>query len=201
MLTEQAKQLIPKARIVSFAQWLPTYSPGTIIQFQAADNEGRYPNDRDLEQLVANIDTFPEAEKSAALARIEVVRLLRDQADTIVTEARESLLSQYPGITEPGGDLYPPERAKACWRDFWHFLRCISYGMAGGQTEYTSKEGLHYMELLYQELKVPLPAMVSGLEGLKTASLKRIPAPDPDAIAPYFDHLILEMRRFLPSDS
>jgi hypothetical protein len=198
MLTERAKHLIPKARIVSFANWESTYPPATIGMFQAADDEGRYPSDTDLDQLVATFETFPEAEKSAALARVGVVRLLRDQANAIVTEARETLLSQYPGITDPGGDLYPPERAKACWRDFWHFLRCITYGIAGGQTEYTSEEGLYYMELLYQELNVPLQAMVSGLEGLKTASLKRLPVTDPQAIAPYFDHLITQMRRFLP---
>jgi hypothetical protein len=198
MLTERAKHLIPKARIVSFANWESTYPPATIGMFQAADDEGRYPSDTDLDQLVATFETFPEAEKSAALARVGVVRLLRDQANAIVTEARETLLSQYPGITDPGGDLYPPERAKACWRDFWHFLRCITYGIAGGQTEYTSEEGLYYMGLLYQELNVPLQAMVSGLEGLKTASLKRLPVTDPQAIAPYFDHLITQMRRFLP---
>ncbi|ERT08867.1 phycobilisome family protein [Lyngbya aestuarii BL J] len=198
MLTERAKQLIPKARIVSFANWESTYPPATVAMFQAADDEGRYPSDTDLDQLVATFGTFPEAEKSAALARVGVVRLLRDQANTIVTESRETLLAQYPGITDPGGDLYPPERAKACWRDFWHFLRSITYGIAGGQTEYTSAEGLHYMELLYQELNVPLQAMVSGLEGLKTASLKRLPVTDPQTIAPYFDHLIHQMRRFLP---
>ena len=198
MLTERAKHLIPKARIVSFANWESTYPPATIGMFQAADDEGRYPSDTDLDQLVATFETFPEAEKSAALARVGVVRLLRDQANAIVTEARETLLSQYPGITDPGGDLYPPERAKACWRDFWHFLRCMTYGIAGGKTEYTSEEGLYYMELLYQELNVPLQAMVSGLEGLKTASLKRLPVTDPQAIAPYFDHLITQMRRFLP---
>ncbi|WP_413160061.1 phycobilisome protein [Capilliphycus salinus ALCB114379] len=196
MLTERAKQLIPKARIVSFAHWEATIPEATIAMFQAADDEGRYPSDTDLDQLVATFETFPDAEKSAALARVGVARLLRDRADTIVTDARETVLAQYPGITDPGGDLYPPERAKACWRDFWHFLRCITYGIAGGQTEYTSEEGLHYMELLYQELNVPLQAMVCGLEGLKAASLKRLPASDPEDIAPYFDHLITQMRRF-----
>ena len=196
MLTERAKQLIPKARIVSFASWEPIYPPATIALFQAADEEGRYPADIDLDRLVATFETFPEQEKSAALARVGAVRLLRDRAEEIVTEARETLLAKYPGLTDPGGDLYPPERAKACWRDFWHFLRCITYGIAGGKTEYISEEGLHYMELLYQELNVPLQAMVSGLEGLKAASLKRLPASDPDAIAPYFDHLIRQMRRF-----
>lgn len=199
MLSERAKQLIPKARIFSVANWEATYPPATITRFQTADDEGRYLNDTDLEQVVTSLQTIPEPEKSAALAQVETVRLLRDQADAIVTEARETVLTQFPGITDPGGDLHPPERAQACWRDFWHFLRCITYGIAGSQTEYTSEEGLHYMELLYQELNVPLKAMVSGLEGLKVASLKRLNT-DSEAIAPYFDHLISQMRRFLPSE-
>ena len=200
MLTERAKQLIPKARIVSFARWEALHPPEAIAMFRAADDEGRYPSDTDLDQLIPGFQSLSEAEKSTALARIGAVRVLRDRADAIVTEARESLLNQYPGIAEPGGDLYPPDRAKACWRDFWHFLRCITYGIAGGPTEYTSEEGLHYMDLLYEELNVPLQAMVSGLEALKEASLNAFAVTEPGAIAPYFDHLINQMRRFLPSE-
>ncbi|MDY7021862.1 MAG: phycobilisome protein [Cyanobacteriota bacterium] len=199
MLSERAKQLIPKARIFSVANWEAKSPSAIMTRFQTADDEGRYLNDTDLEQVVTTLQTFDESEKSTALAQIEAVRLLRDQADVIVTEAREIVLAKFPGITDPGGDLYPPQRAQACWRDFWHFLRCITYGIAAGKTEYTSEEGLHYMELLYQELNVPLEAMVSGLEGLKVASLKRLKI-DSDAIAPYFDHLITQMRRFLPSE-
>ncbi|HAX79172.1 MAG TPA: phycobilisome protein, partial [Cyanobacteria bacterium UBA11372] len=83
-----------------------------------------------------------------------------------------------------------------CWRDFWHFLRCITYGIAGNNAEYTSDTGLHYMKLLYQELQVPLDAMVVGLEGIKTASLQRIDEEEGDAIAPYFDHLIERLKSF-----
>jgi allophycocyanin-B len=79
----------------------------------------------------------------------------------------------------PGGGLYPAERAEACWRDFWHFLRCVSYGIAGGRSDYLSDVGLAYMQQLYRELNVPLAAMVVGVTGLKSASLKRLAATDP----------------------
>jgi Phycobilisome protein len=182
-LSDRAKQLIPKARIVSFATWDDLHSPETIGRFQAADDAGRYLTDIDLARLTDS-------------PAVQGVRLLRDRADEIVTEARSQVLEQFPQITEPGGELYPPLRAQACWRDFWHFLRCITYGIAGGSTDYTSDEGLQYMELLYQELKVPLPAMVVGLEVLKEASLQRLDIDRSMEFAPYFDRMISELKRF-----
>ena len=125
-----------------------------------------------------------------------VVQQLRDRVSDIVDEARSQVLETFPTITQPGGGLYPPERADACWRDFWHFLRCITYGMAGQHIDYTSTEGLHYMQLLYQELQVPLDAMVVGLEGIKAASLKRVELEQQAIIAPYFDHLIEQLKQF-----
>ncbi|QYO68420.1 S46 family peptidase [Leptolyngbya sp. 7M] len=93
-------------------------------------------------------------------------------------------------------DILVRRMPDASWRDFWHFLRCITYGIAGQHLDYTSPEGLHYMRLLYQELQVPLDAMVVGLEGIKTASLNRVELGQPDALAPYFDHLIVQLSQF-----
>ncbi|MEO1147977.1 MAG: phycobilisome protein, partial [Cyanobacteria bacterium J06638_22] len=132
----------------------------------------------------------------ATATLMPVGQLLRDRVSDIVDEARSQVLEAFPTITQPGGGLYPAERASACWRDFWHFLRCITYGIVGQHTDYTSPEGLHYMQLLYQELQVPLDAMVVGLEGVKAASLKRISADQQDQLAPYFDHLIQQLNQF-----
>ncbi|MEM9161696.1 MAG: phycobilisome protein [Cyanobacteria bacterium P01_F01_bin.4] len=181
-LSPKVKDLIAKARIVSFEGWQPQYSTDLIDRWQAADDAGRYLTDEDLQAL-------PNGPS------IELAQTLRDLAVEIVDEARGQVLGQFPGITEPGGGLYPEIRAKACWRDFWHFLRCITYGIAAGRTDYTSATGLGYMEQLYQELEVPLNAMVAGLEGLKTASLKRVEVEE-SVLAPYFDHLIQAMARF-----
>ncbi|MEO0826027.1 MAG: phycobilisome protein [Cyanobacteria bacterium J06635_15] len=186
-LSDRVKDLIKKARIVSFVTWQDQYPSEIIQQFQAADDEGRYLNDADLQQLQT---LFP-----AAQARVEVVRQLRDRVSDIVDEARAQVLATFPDITQPGGGLYPAVRAEACWRDFWHFLRCITYGIAGDRVDYTSTDGLHHMQLLYQELQVPLDAMVIGLEGIKQASLKRL-AVDSTSLAPCFDHLIEQLRQF-----
>ncbi|BAY77841.1 phycobilisome protein [Nostoc linckia NIES-25] len=186
-LSETVKQLITKARIVSFAQWEQSHPPAAIAIFQAADDNLRYLSDEDVLEIQSLSPNYS--------ALIPVAQLLRDRAAEIVDEARVQVLLTYPEIIEPGGGLYPAERAQACWRDFWHFLRCITYGIAGSHAEYTSPTGLHYMNLLYQELQVPLDAMVLGLKSIKAASLKRCQANDQE-ITPYFDHLITQLAAF-----
>jgi hypothetical protein len=188
MLTERAKQLIPKARIFSLARVKTVYPEQVIAIFQQADNEGRYLTDSDLQQIKTILPELTENIKKA--------KLLKDKAEQIVEQARQKVLASFPYITEPGGELYPPERAAACWRDFWHFLRCISYGIAGKMMEFTNKEGLKNMQLLYQELKVPLPAMILGLENLKFFSLEEFLPEDKNNIYPYFDHVINELKGF-----
>ena len=184
-LSEKVKALIAKARIVNVQQWDGTIDSPVIALVQSADDEGRYLTDGDFEQMP--VTQFPHQ---------AIARQLRDQAAEIVDEARQGVLTTFPEITEPGGGLFPPVRAEACWRDFWHFLRCMTYGIAASQVNYTSEEGLGYMQELYQELQVPLEAMVLGLEGIKSASLKRVDELHQEALAPYFDHLIEQLRQF-----
>jgi len=187
-LSEKVRELIQKARIVSFATWKETHPAEAIQCFQSADDQGRYLTDEEVQKIQ---QLAPE---TATL--LPVGQLLRDRVSEIIDAARGQVLETFPMITQPGGGLHPPERAAACWRDFWHFLRCITYGIAGQHTDYTSTDGLHYMQLLYQELQVPLDAMVVGLEGIKTASLKQVDQDQQRAIAPYFDHLIQQLQQF-----
>ena len=189
-LSDRAKELIPKARIISFTTWEGKLSPEAIARCQEADDGKRYLTDEDLAALSVE---FPQG-----TAHLETVKFLRDRADEIVSKARAKVLAEFPGITEQGGDLYPPVRAENCWRDFWHFLRSITYGIAGNQPEFTSVEGLQAMELLYQELRVPLDAMIVGLENLKIVSIQEIGASsDPLKISfEPFDHLIDRLKKF-----
>lgn len=187
-LSEKVRELIQKARIVSFATWQDTHPVEAIQRFQTADDQGRYLTDEDVQHIQQLAPT------TAAL--VPVAQQLRDRVSDIVDEARSGVLQTFPHITQSGGGLYPTERADACWRDFWHFLRCITYGIAGQHTDYTSAEGLHYMQLLYQELQVPLDAMVVGLEGIKTASLKRVEPEQHPTLTPYFEHLVEQLKRF-----
>ncbi|MEG5031641.1 phycobilisome protein [Microcoleus sp. AT3-D2] len=187
-LSERAKQLIPQARIVSFATWKNLYSDEVIAIFQDADNQSRYLTDEDLERIK---NLHPHLS-----LMLEKARLLREQAPNIVADARKKVLADFRDITEPGNDLYPPERAEACWRDFWQFLRCITYGIAGNNPQFTSQEGLKNMELLYLELRVPVSAMLCGLEQLKKVSLQHFNSEDRDLLSLSFDHLISGLKTF-----
>ena len=186
-LSEKVRELIKKSRIVSFQSWHGVYPVEVIHRFQGADDQSRYLTDDDLAQIQALSPNLADS--------VITVQQLRDQVDVIIDEARASVLVSFPKITEPGGGLYPAERANACWRDFWHFLRCITYGIAGQRTDYTSPDGLHHMQLLYQELQVPLDAMIIGLEGIKHSSLKRL-AGETAGLEPYFDHWIVRLKQF-----
>lgn len=188
MLSDKVKELIKKSQIVSFKTWQEKYSEQVIDIFQKADDEGRYLSDRDIQQLNK---LTPELEESLAQAKF-----LRDNAPDLVGKAREEVLAAFPNITEPGGGLYPPIRAEACWRDFWHFLRCISYGIAGVSIDYTSQKGMSFMEQLYQELQVPLDAMVLGLENLKFYSLQEFAPEKRSDLEPYFEQLINQLKQF-----
>ncbi|MGL5833383.1 MAG: phycobilisome protein [Waterburya sp.] len=186
MLSDKVKELIAKSRIVSF-DWRD-YPESVVAIFQQADDESRYLTDEDIKQIQA---IAPDLAPNLAQGKV-----LRDNVVKIVSDARAVVLDANPGITEPGGGLYPPVRAEACWRDFWHFLRCISYGVSGQRLEYTSDRGLGYMEQLYQELQVPLPAMILGLEQLKVFSLQHFQPTDQADLQPYFERLIESMSQF-----
>jgi allophycocyanin-B len=123
-LSERAKQLIPQARIVSFATWKNLYSDEVIAIFQEADNQSRYLTDEDLERI-KNLDPHLSL-------MLEQARLLREQAPNLVADARKKVLADFPHITELGNDLYPPERAEACWRDFG-----ISYAVSPMELQVT----------------------------------------------------------------
>ncbi|MEA5465416.1 phycobilisome protein [Leptothoe sp. PORK10 BA2] len=184
-LSPRVKELIEKARIVSFDGWQGQFGEDAIASFQSADDKRAYLDDSTLAGMPAG----------------DIARALRDHSTVIVDAARSQVLDQFPGITEPGGGLYPAVRAEACWRDFWQFLRCISYGIAAQRTDYTNPMGLHYMGELYQELQVPLDAMVYGLQSLKTASRKQLNlALNDNRVNPYFDHLIQSLSQFYATD-
>lgn len=153
----------------------------------AADRAGRFFDETDLLHL---------RQFGFDAELIQTLSTLGSQAESIVDTARLDLLSRLPAITEPGGGLYPPTRAAACWRDLWHFLRCITYGMAIGRSQYTNAQGLARLRQLYQKLDVPLDAMLVALEALKQRSLSHLSPQQAAQQAPFFSHLIEQLRTF-----
>ena len=188
MLSDRVQELIEKSRIVSFDSWHHRYPIEVVEIFQQADDEKRYLSNEDIAHIVKTLPALAHSTES--------VKLLRDNVTEIIAQARAEVLTAFPQITQPGGELFPPPRAEACWRDFWHFLRCITYGIAGQSLDYTSDRGLAYMEQLYQELNVPLNAMILGLEKLKFYSLNQFAETQKSNLAPYFDRLVVAMKGF-----
>jgi hypothetical protein len=92
---------------------------------------------------------------------------LQNQASNLVEGAREALLAQQPSLVLAGGALYPQERADACWRDCFHFLRISFYAVAAGESTFTDPSGLKAMEELYALLNVPVPALLIALSHLR----------------------------------
>lgn len=76
-LSERAQQLIPKARIISFADW--PYQQAAIAIWQQADDQTPYLSDSDLDTLV-NLETN-------LLFSSQQARKLRDNATFIVDNA------------------------------------------------------------------------------------------------------------------
>jgi hypothetical protein len=181
--------LIAQAKnIMNLAAWETTHPPEAIAIVQRAEDAARFLTDAELHQL------RELAPQQASL--LPVVALLRDQAPAIVTQARQELLSTHPELVQPGGGLYEGDRSEKCGRDLWNFLRTISYGLAGQHLPYTDPVRLAAMRQLYEQVQVPLDAMVFSLTAMKTASLQRVEEGMKKAIAPYFDHLIHELEGF-----
>ena len=92
---------------------------------------------------------------------------LQAKLPELINEAKRILLKRIPNITEPGGSLYPKERAEACWRDCFHFARISIYGTAAGETNITDKQGLKVVQELYSILEVPINALIICLKELQ----------------------------------
>ena len=185
-LSARALVLIPKARILGLPGD-PRLSASQRTIFAEADEQRRQLHPDELRHLSDNPG-------SAA----GLVGILQPEAEALVARARNQLLEEKPELIQSGGGLYPPFRAAACWRDLWQFLRCVLYGAASGIVDFTSPRGVQAMELLYQELHVPLGAMVRGLELLKqhTIALCPIQQPTGETVVACFDHLISRLRGF-----
>ncbi len=186
-LSARALVLIPKARILGLPGD-PRLSSTQRHIFANADELRRQLHPGELDHLRGNLH-------SAA----NLVGALQPHAEVLVAQARSQLLEEHPELIQPGGGLYPPFRAAACWRDLWQFLRCVLYGAASGIVDFTAPRGVQALELLYRELQVPLDAMVRGLELLKHNTMtvcSKQQQPPADTLMACFDHLIVNLQGF-----
>ena len=115
---------------------------------------------------------------------------LIQRSDQLVNQARGHLLETQPHLVQPGGALYPQDRADACWRDCWNFLRVITYAVACNQSCFTNPSGMAALRELYRRMNVPIEGMNIALIQLKKLALEGVSrSKDRQLINDCFQHL------------
>ena len=121
---------------------------------------------------------------------------LVQRSDQLVNQARGHLLETQPHLVQPGGALYPQDRADACWRDCWNFLRVITYAVACNQSCFTNPSGMAALRELYRRMNVPIEGMNIALGQLKEKALEGVSrSNDRQLIRDCFQHLHAELNK------
>ena len=115
---------------------------------------------------------------------------LIQRSDQLVNQARAHLIATQPHLVQPGGALHPEDRAEACWRDCWNFLRVITYAVACNQSCFTNPSGMAALRELYIRMNVPIEGMNIALIQLKKLALEGVlRSNDRQLISDCFQHL------------
>ena len=121
---------------------------------------------------------------------------LIQRSNHLVNQARAHLLETQPHLVQPGGALHPEDRAEACWRDCWNFLRVITYAVACNQSCFTNPSGMASLRELYRRMNVPIEGMNIALGQLKEKALEGVSrSNDRQLIRGCFQHLHAELNK------
>ena len=121
---------------------------------------------------------------------------LIQRSDHLVNQARAHLLETQPHLVQPGGALHPEDRAEACWRDCWNFLRVITYAVACNQSCFTNPSGMAALRELYRRMNVPIEGMNIALGQLKEKALEGVSRSyDRQLLRDCFQHLHAELNK------
>ena len=121
---------------------------------------------------------------------------LIQRSDQLVNQARSHLIATQPHLVQPGGALHPEDRAEACWRDCWNFLRVITYAVACNQSCFTNPSGMAALRELYRRMNVPIEGMNIALGQLKEKALEGVSrSNDRQLIRDCFQHLHAELNK------
>ena len=121
---------------------------------------------------------------------------LIQRSDQLVNQARAHLLETQPHLVQPGGALHPEDRADACWRDCWNFLRVITYAVACNQSCFTNPSGMAALRELYRRMNVPIEGMNIALGQLKEKALEGVSrSNNRQLIRDCFQHLHAELNK------
>ena len=176
---ERMQHLLLRAKVLGLSHDLnlPENSRRCL---QQADAERRHLNPAELELVCAISGTH-----------VRLPQVLQDQADELVEAARHHLLQHQPELTSPGGALHPRERADACWRDCWNFMRVITYAIAAGRSTFTDPDGMRALRELYTLMGVPIDGMTIALNELQRLTLQESSDPaERSMTTACFEHLL-----------
>ena len=121
---------------------------------------------------------------------------LIQRSDQLVNQARAHLIATQPHLVQPGGALHPEDRAEACWRDCWNFLRVITYAVACNQSCFTNPSGMAALRELYRRMNVPIEGMNIALGQLKEKALEGVSRSNHrQLIRDCFQHLHAELNK------
>ena len=121
---------------------------------------------------------------------------LQSHANDLLNQARCHLLEHQPQLVRPGGALFPSERADACWRDCWNFLRVIVYAVACRRSDFTNPSGMAALGELYRRMNVPTEGLNIALNQLKLLAVRGIDRKaDQELVDACFRHLIQQLNK------
>ena len=176
--TTDFKTLVQTAQVqgLSLNQDLPQATRGIL---ERADQAQRQLSSDELTTIcqVSSID-------------VSLADNLIQRSDQLVNQARAHLIATQPHLVQPGGALHPEDRAEACWRDCWNFLRVITYAVACNQSCFTNPSGMAALRELYRRMNVPIEGMNIALGQLKEKALEGVSrSNDRQLINDCFQHL------------
>jgi Phycobilisome protein len=162
-------------------EWLSVNKIPDIVNI--AETENRYLRTEEFEAL----KRFAEA----AELRTRVASDIADNATSIVRQSLERLFKERPYlIAVPGGNAYGKERTAACFRDQDYFLRYITYAILAGDTSILDEHLLEGLKEMYRSLDVPINAVASGINQMKTVLEQFLNSEQLEVALPYFDYLV-----------
>lgn len=148
------KTLIAKAQVCGLHHH-PEINEQSRILIKSADQEKRMLHKKEIESICMQSGTNQEASA-----------LIISEAAHYVDRCKQTLQTQQAHLFEEGGALHPTERAEACWRDCWNFLRVASYAMASDTPDCTDASGIQAVRQLYALMNVPAAGMTLALQTL-----------------------------------
>jgi hypothetical protein len=178
------KQLIASAQVLGL-QNDPSLPASDRQILRMADEEKRALSPAEIQHIC-----------QSSKVNAQLIEQLQGKANHLVQQAREFLLREQPHLVQPGGALFPSERAEACWRDCWQFFRVIVYAIACKQDEFTDPEGMGALLALYAHVGVPIEGLNIALKRLKVLSEQEVSdAIEAQLVSDSFMHLLKELNK------